>query len=197
MPEFQQSADIDGDGFTNLEESLYVAHRYEETVGDALDCSNPQGLQYTALDIYGMYLDDSAKVPVFDPAATDRNTPTCVKVTLNHEGDGAILPFEGSAYLSKYNLLDWYAWIADANNDPEHDTPGAACEAASLYVEAQPEENGILDYWELRDGSLGEIMAASDITPDRLWRLTKPSTVPLTRDTELTGLFESRRRSQS
>ena len=193
VPEFQQSADIDGDGFTNLEESLYVAHRYEETVGDALDCSNPQGLQYTALDIYGMYLDDSAKVPVFDPAATDRNTPTCVKVTLNHEGDGAILPFEGSAYLSKYNLLDWYAWIADANNDPEHDTPGAACEAASLYVEAQPEENGILDYWELRDGSLGEIMAASDITPDRLWRLTKPVlTVPLTRDTELTGLFESR-----
>ena len=193
VPEFQQMEDLDGDGFTNLEESLYVAHRYEDTVGDALDCSNPQGLQYTALDIYAMYLDDSAKVPVFDPAATDRNTPACVKVTLNREGDGALLPFEGSAHLSKYNLLDWYAWIADENNDPELDNPGAACEAASLYVEAQPEENGILDYWELRDGSLGEIMDASDITPDRLWRITKPVlTVPLTRDTELTALFESR-----
>ncbi|NLV45637.1 MAG: hypothetical protein GXY07_14210 [Candidatus Hydrogenedentes bacterium] len=193
VPELQQMADLDGDGFTNLEESLYVAHRYQDTVENALDCSNPQGLQYSALDIYSLYMNNSAMVPVFDPEATDRRTPTCVRVTLNREGEGVLLPFEGSCYLSKYNLLDWYAWIADENNDPEHDNPGAACGAAQLYVEARPGQNWILDYWELRDGSLGEIMEASDITPDRLWRLMKPVlTVPLTGDTELTGLFDSR-----
>ena len=139
------------------------------------------------------YLDGRGAVPVFDPEYPDPLMPPCVKVTLNREGDGALAPFEGVRHLPRYNLVDWYAWIADENNDPEADDPGEDCADAVLRIAAEPDAQWIFKRWELRTGSLREIMLANGIILDAPWRLHLPALVlPLTQDTALALLFACR-----
>ncbi len=188
-PELLQTADLDGDGFSNLDEWLFTDYGMGHPLDEIQD-TWVEGL----LRAVTLWISEPYQLPTYAPDPNDPNIPPLVSITLEAEGEGNISPFLGQLYLSKYVLTDWYAWLESGSSQDA----SLSCRVNMLkYVNAVPADGWVFENWDLQQGSLSSIVNANELeleTGGSIGPLivTPSFALPLTKDTVLKAKFDYR-----
>ena len=160
-PELAQTEDLDGDGFSNLEEWLFVYYGKSDSLNGVKDWSNPGNEDIALLTKMSAGLFSADAMPAFDPNSEEPSNPPFVSVTLEAKGEGSIAPFTNETRnFSKYALTDWYAWYESGIGGDAKDH----CAVNTLSnLAAIPADDWVFENWDLQEGSLSDIVSNNKV----------------------------------
>lgn len=193
MQQLDQTKDLDGDGFSNLEEWLFAYYGKGELLDGVKDWSNPSIEDIALLKNISSGVFSADDIPAYDPNSKEPSTPPLVSVTLEAKGEGSITPFTNETrHFSKYALTDWYAWYESGIGGDAKDH----CDVNVLSnIAAIPEDDWVFEDWDLQEGSLSDIVSCNKVEMGSGGSrgptiVSKSFTLPLKKNTRLEARFK-------
>jgi hypothetical protein len=141
------AADLDGDGFSNVEEWIYAEWKYGIDLPAVSNWDNPMNPFGMAL-LFGLpiiNMSSSDAVPVF--SAGETGAPPTVQATIAKEGEGDTNPAVGTYSLPKYRLTSWWDRDAGGNLVARSEGDMTAADFASLTVQATASDDWTFRFW--------------------------------------------------